>query len=225
MKMKKLILVLIVICLSGSISAQIVSHDSTKTEFKNAVGLDVTALLLQFTNNGSITNYYYQYPDIISYRRFIKSNALKVSLGGYVSNDNGLQNDTLSSKSNRYSVNLRAGYEHYCYLGKRWMYYFGADLLAGYTYTEYRYTWSTTSYRDEKTKINSFGISPVIGVTFKINQRLSIATQASYDVLYSEMASERINTPDNSMYDSKSINKRVNTQFVGPQFVNVRLKF
>lgn len=199
--------------------------DTTKKEFKNVIGVDVTALLRQFFNEGSTTNFYYNYPIVISYRRiFHSNNALRLGIGGYVDAQNGFTNDTIGGNGNRYAFNIRGGYEHYCYLGKRFMYYFGADMIGGYSYVNSEHHWSTTTSSTQTTTISSCGLAPLLGIVFKINDCMSVSTEANYAIVYSHMKDVRLTVPQ-SNYNTRSTNNRTTSEFSGPGFIQLRIKF
>lgn len=222
--MKKQLLIFITATLfSTSVFSQTVSPDTTKKEFKNSIGLDVTYFIRQFTFSNGGPNYYYNFPSILTYRRIIKSNAIRISLGGYVNNNDGIMNDTLKEKNSRSNYNIRLGFERYFYIGKKWMGYFGPDLVAGYTEFGSEHNSPSEKYK-MKQETYSYGISPFLGITFQINSRLSIASEASYDLIYNQLKESR-NWSKDPDRDRLEKNNGITTAFSGPQLINLRLKF
>lgn len=178
--MKKLTLVSSIVLLATFVFGQVVTPpDSTKKEFKNALVIDATGLLQQFFHI-SEGSYFYD-PYILRYKRFFKSNALRINVGGgYHSYDNDITNLTGYKDYNGY-VEFAVGFEHYVYLSKRWNLYFGADAIFDYKVEGYHHHYlDSITYRSSGISYG-YGVSPLLGVQFRINSRLSIATETSYD--------------------------------------------
>lgn len=221
---KKIILTLIALALTSFLFAQTTTSDTTKKEFKNVVALDATGLLRQFFNLNTNSYSYYSYPYIISYKRIFKSNALRISAGGNIYTNNATTNDTLGGKTTRNELNAGIGFEHYSYISKRWNIYFGADAIMNYrNYDHQSYRTATTSYRHIQTEYG-YGASPLLGIQFIINSRLSIATETSYDITFTTTTSSQTETPA-SVYDKKSNSTGIQTQFHAPTGIIFRVLF
>jgi len=220
--MKKIIFTLMAIALTSFLFGQETYQDTTKKEFKNVVGMDATGLLRQFFNLNTTT--YYSYPNIISYKRIFNSNALRISAGGNISTNNDKTNDTLEGKMTRNELNANIGFEHYSYISKRLNLFFGADAIVRYyNYDQLSPRSATTSYRYIQTDYG-YGASPLLGIQFIINSRLSIATEMSYDITFTTTTSSRTETPA-SKYDTKSKGTGIETQFHAPTVIIFRVLF
>jgi hypothetical protein len=220
--MKKILFTLTVITLTTFAFGQVTTPDSTKKEFKNVISIDATGLLKQFLNLSPYTSF--NSPYMISYKRIFKSNAFRIGVGGNIYNNNGTSNDTLKGKQNRIDLNIGVGFEHYSYLSKRWNFYYGADVIVNYTYNNYQSDRTATTSWQQYSTAYGYGVSPLFGVQFKINSRLSIATETSYDVTYTQSEGKSINTPP-SIYDNKTKSTGINSQFNAPTEINIRIKF
>lgn len=198
------------------------SQDTTKKEFNNVIGIDATNFVSRFFNFSSNPSYFNS-PYMISYRRIFKSNALRVSIGGEVLNNKGTRNDTLHPTTTRIALNVGVGFEHYCYLSKRWNFYAGVEAFTAYSYYDGIYPYSTTSYREQSNTSHSFGVSPLIGVHFKINSRLSISTETSYNIAYVLEKSFDIQPPT-TMYDNHSKSSGIETSFYAPTALSFRIQ-
>lgn len=220
--MKKNILTLIAIVLSGILFSQTTTPDTTKKEFKNIIGLDATGLFRQFFNLNSSS--YYSYPYIISYKRVFKNNALRINAGGNIQTTNGTTNDTLKGTTTRNDLFVGIGFEHYSYISKRWNIYFGADAILKYQNYNYKSSrTATTSYQQTQTEYG-YGVSPLVGIQFLINSRLSIATETSYDITYNTTSSSQNNTPA-SINDRRTNSTGISTQFHAPTGIIFRVLF
>lgn len=220
--MKKVFITSIVLLSLTVAHGQTTVPDSTKKEFKNIIAIDATRLLRQFFNFNA--NSYFSTPYMISYKRICKNNAFRIGVGGNFYNNNGTTNDTLASKQTTNDFNVGIGFEHYCYLGTRWNFYFGADAIVNYRYNDYRFSWTaSTAYRRTSTNYG-YGVSPLLGLQFKINSRLSIATETSYDITYTTSKGSTTQTPPSS-YDNHSKSTGIQTTFNAPTTINFRILF
>jgi hypothetical protein len=219
--MKKSILVLAAVIMSAVVLGQTVKQpDQTNKEYKNVLAIDANGLLKQFFNFGQ--NPYFTSPYIIGYKRIFKSNALRIGIGGNISTGKSEFNDTSKNDNKRYNFNIGAGYERYSYISKRWNLYYGADAIFTYEYYDYHSNYSTTTSNKEITKQFGYGVSPFLGIQFRINSRLSISTETSYDIIYACGVSKRTYTPP-SDYDYTSKSSSIQTQFHAPTSIVFRI--
>lgn len=224
--MKKSILTMTMVVFAAFAFGQITKPDSTKNEFKNIIEIDATGLLHQFFfSSGTGGGYYVVTPYMISYKRiFNNNNAIRFGVGGTTYSDNSTQNDTIESSQKRNSFNVGIGIEHYSYLTKRWNFFFGVDAIANYSENETVQGNSSTS-TSTFTQVNyGYGVSPLVGIQFKINSRISISTETRYDIIYTQGNSKRNYTPDSS-FDSKTKSNGIQTTFNAPVNINFRIHF
>ncbi|MCW3105079.1 MAG: hypothetical protein JWO09_3519 [Bacteroidetes bacterium] len=219
--MKKTAIAFIVCMTSVSAFAQTVQADTAKKEFRNIIAINATSLLRQVLPG--MTPLPSSSPNLISYRRIFKSNALRIGLGGNVVSDDQSLTDSTGTTHGNYNAGIRVGYEHYCYLAKKWMWYFGADLTVGHSVNNTTNYNAIATYKSSQTT-NSYGISPFLGVTFNINPRLSIATEANLSIAYVQIKFKESSGPD-PVYERHSGTNRILGQFSEPEFISVRLKF
>ncbi len=220
--MKKTILTLVLIALTTFSFGQLTTPLTTKKEFKNVIGIDATGLLLQFFNLN--TNSYFYYPYMISYKRIFKSNAFRFDVGGNFFNNSETTNDTIGDNRVRNDYNIGIGFEHYSYLSKKWNLFFGADVVLNYTYNDYKYNYTSTLSSRQTTKSFGYGVSPLLGLQFKINSRFSVSTETSYDIIFTSATDSRTQTPT-SIYDENSKSDGLQTQFHAPTTINFRIHF
>jgi hypothetical protein len=217
--MKTSILILLTAVFSISALGQEVKRDTTKKEYKNIIGVDVTGILKQVFNPGSV-NFYYPY--MLTYRRVIKSNAIRFGVGGSFYNSHGTSNDTIKTSTSRNSLNIGLGFEHYCYLGRRWDFYFGVELTAKASSNDNIQSTNNTS-SEYYSFTSSYGLSPLLGIVFKISKRIVIATETSYNVGYfftNTYGSNTLYYPNKQNFSSG-----IQTTFIPPTALNLRFKF
>jgi hypothetical protein len=220
--MKKLILILTLVVLSTSVFSQITKPDTTKKEYKNIIELNVNVLLHQFF---SLTSVYYFNPSyMISYKRIFKNNAIRFGVNGSTSSDNSTQNDTIKSGQKRNSFNAGLGIEHYCYMRKRWNFFFGVDAIAYYSENYYLQGNSSISSYKEIENEYGYGVSPLIGIQFKINSRFSVSTESSYDITYTKGDDKRTETPS-PIYNIHKKSHGIQSAFNAPAGINFQIHF
>ena len=220
--MKPLIFI-VLFFLTTTVFGQGTSIDTTKKEHKNIISVDATGLLRQFFNL-STSNYYPYPPYILTYRRVIRNNAIKLAVGADINIDNGTSNDSLKSSGERNTYNVALGFEHYNYLSKRWTFYYGIDAIAKYSINKTKYPRSTTSYYESYGENKSYGLAPTLGIVFQITNRISMSTETSYDISYVQVTSKQTEFPS-SQYDRKSTNNSIQTTYFPPTALNFRFKF
>lgn len=155
-------------------------HSFFLDDHHHEVGADVTKLLLSAIGNAATL--VQDNPHLISYKyRLANGNALRTGLGLELDNLNrpGTRLDV-----NRQSFSGRLGYEWRKYLEKRWVAFFGLDLLASYS-SENAFTDGNNPAEIIFTN-RQFGGGPVIGLQFALNKRLMIGTEASLYASYQE---------------------------------------
>jgi|GEM_PF-2007516 len=196
--------------------------DTSKKNFNNVIGVDLAALII-LVSNGEGSSYLNQ-PYMLTYRHFFKSNGIRIGIGGNFDKSASENSDSTTTDSERYLVNAGIGYERYVYLSRRWNFYFGADAIFRFEHRSSYDQWNPTSSRNERWEGFGFGVSPVLGIQFKVSQRISLATETSYDVLYYKRMTERYSKP-NSIYDTKSDYWSLKTTYYPPTTVSLRVHF
>lgn len=224
--MKKSISTLVLIVLTTFTFGQITQPDSTKQEFKNIIEVDATGLLKQFLfSSGNGSGYYVVTPYMISYKRiFNNNNAIRFGVGGTNNSENATTNDTIYNNQKNTRFNVGVGIEHYAYLTNRWNFFFGIDAIANFSaYKSEQENSAGNIYENEQTKYG-YGISPLVGIQFKINSRISVTTETRYDIVFSHFENIKTQTLDSS-FDSKTEGKGINTSFNPPVNINFRIHF
>jgi hypothetical protein len=216
-------LLVLLLALSGSIaSGQTVKSDTSSIPRKNLVGLDATSLLRQFFNLN--TQSFYFSPYLISYRRFFKSNALRLHFGGQANKSDNVQNDTMKYSSSMTRLNLAIGFEHFVYLSKKWNFNFGIDAIHYLYNNTFKQPYSSTSYYQQINKESHYGLTPLVGVQFKFNSRLSLTTETRLQFAWYNSTSKTENNsfPSNN---SSSTGQGYQTEFIVPTSLTLNVHF
>ena len=227
--MKNFVIVIAFIAFSVSSVAQ--NTDTTKQDLKNEIGIDATYFIkniLNFGGGGFYPAYYSYYSDnyFISYKRVFKDKAIRFAMGGVFNIDEDI--DGGSSVNNYidkgYKISTRLGFEFRNYFSKRWMFYYGADLLGEYSYGNYYNTGPTYFQPDEISKTVVYGGGPVLGFEFRLNSRLSLSTESSAYYIYSSVDRER-KYRDTPEYNSHTIRNNSSIRLAYPLSIFLKYRF
>lgn len=177
--------------ISGSLSASFAQENSDRSH-NNEFGVDATGFIRQFLNFNSSTGQSTIYEPIyyLTYRRHFPIGNIRFAIGGNFANNeytsNSLPVDTLIYHSNSSSVNARIGWEFTSEISKRWQVFYGVDFRPSYVYFLNEGNYSTSGINryvaKTETKRQVYGGAPLLGFRYRITQRLSVVTEASFSV-------------------------------------------
>lgn len=201
--MKKLILICILVQLAERSTAQGTSDRPVDT-LRNEIGIDITGFVKQFLTFNSdqyVAAYVPQY--FFSYRRQFGRSNLRLGLGGnfrYRPLTGFSETNPEEFFYQSYSVDLRIGYEHTTAMGRRWQLFYGADFRPSFVYVknDAQYANGPVIYGSESHSM-VWGIAPILGVRFKVTDRISIITETNFSVNFVETYEQGIHrqrTPD-----------------------------
>ena len=120
----------------------------------------------------------------LTYKRHFEKISLRAGIG--VRSSSSERDPTVSwddgkIKTESRDIDYRLGIEWNSLIGKKWNFYYGIDFRH---FDEYRYNDSNhynAGYRHgSKRKEQTFGLAPLMGIEFKINDRISLQTEASF---------------------------------------------
>lgn len=203
------------------------SKDNSNKKHLNELGIDMTPFIKFYVNFSDHYNYYYAPTYMLTYRRYLCNSNLRSALGG---------NYSLSSAPSAYNgdslninyqvkfstINFKLGYEFYQNLSKQWQVFYGADFSTFFTNNKNDVQFFNGGYATGVNNITKgFGLIPVLGIRFKMNNRLSLITESSIVFQYSENHSQRTYSPIHGAYppksnDPKVVKKTFSTSFSSP---------
>jgi len=221
--MKKSILLTAFISLL-SITFSQVKSDTNKI-YHNEFGIDVTGFARQFLTfgqNPASNNVIYY----LTYRRMFSSGNIRSGLGADF-RQKKLRNPYNSLDSNKYNLsilnlNYRIGWEFVSELSKRWQVYYGLDFKLNTNSDKNDASITSNSYiTGIYSSYQMYGISPLVGFRFRLNERLSLTTEASFSIFYSEYKEKRTFKPQSSVFAEvpdqiKPTSKEIYTSFSQP---------
>lgn len=148
--------------------------------------------------------------------------ALRIGAGAKVSMRNEQQFST-SLKSGENAVNLRVGYEGRSYLSRRWMVYYGVDVVGGY-FDRASVSSAGGDVISARDKGFSIGAGPVYGLQFGLGHRLHIGFEGSlyaYESISTKSTTFQVNQDLNTESDIKAFH----ADLAVPKWLYVIIKF
>jgi hypothetical protein len=181
--MKTIILVL-ALC---SIATSAYSQDEFETENKNELGLDVTGFIRFFTQFQASNDFNYQPTYYLTYRRLFENGNIRFGIGGdYDQFENTTPlTDSLTFLNKSSALSTRIGWEWKTKLSKRWSAYYGGDFRFTHSSGDNEAVFFNGGYAvGNEFTANTLGLSPILGFRFKLNDRISLLTEASLSFNY-----------------------------------------
>jgi len=184
--MKTKIAGIVMICFC---SMYVHGQDSTANRIakkhKNQIGVDMTVLIRQFfhlDNSAYPTKYIPEY--FATYRRHLKNGNIRFAFSLLLYGKDDHQTDTTTLKPRKQEYNYRIGYEWISDINKRWQLFYGVDFKNDIVndYNEFDYQ-NDGWRRGHDNSTITYALSPMLGIRFKFNDRISILTETSLDFL------------------------------------------
>lgn len=187
--MKKLLTICLFsfFCLTANYAQEVDKNQNFKHEF----GLDITDLMRQFLFSSGgffpvsqgVTESY-----TLSYRLMYKDKLnLRLGVGGNLRN--GDQNiDTLNFDIGSKAIRYRIGIDRIQPISKRWEAYYGIDFFQELREENNSFTNSNNNNNYIRNRVNSenrYGVSPLLGIRFRFNDRVGLQTSLNAEIYQS----------------------------------------
>jgi hypothetical protein len=190
--MKSILLSILLLCGAASGFAQAFSPTDT-LRYRNEVGLDATAFIKNILDFDDASGPAYTPTYYITYRRYIGRGALRAGIGGGFSSGDreeaaeqtGSADNMTEAKYETRQLEARLGYEFYTPLARRWQLYYGADarVARGHSRSEeLSVSGVTETERTFESHLSSYGVAPLLGVRFRLTNRISLRTETSFAI-------------------------------------------
>lgn len=181
--MKKALLII-------SILFPVIGFSQTESEvktYKNEFGIDATSFILRFMKfNFSEDQYIQTY--YLTYRRKFDVGNLRAGIGGYMQDEDKRSvyaEDINQYKFNSFNFNFRLGWEWKNEISKRWQVFYGCDFRPSYLQTkDDAPSWNAGYANGYELELTNYGIAPLLGFRFRLNDRLSLSTETSLSFNY-----------------------------------------
>lgn len=181
--MKKSKLLLLIILSNFQILAQhLSSQNDSAGKYKNEFGLDITGTIRFFTKLQSSSDYFYVPTYYLTYRRYMDKGNIRFGMGGEAITQElpSPYNDSTVYKSNSSSLDSRFGWEFKSDLSKRWQAHYGLDFRFSMGNEKNEANYFNGGYANGyESHFSILGLAPVLGFRFKLNERISLLTEAN----------------------------------------------
>jgi hypothetical protein len=184
-------------------------EEKQETIYKNEFGVDATGFIKYFlTFNQTVPSEQYSPIYYLTYRRKLKAGNIRSALGGNYEHLNRpalYPTDSNTYFYDSYSLNFRLGWEFYNNIGKKSQVYYGVDFRPSISNIKNEAQWFTAGYASGYEKRNQYyGIVPLFGYRFKLNDRISLTAETSFSLIWSISDQRNFSTPTSSAYPAIS---------------------
>ncbi len=177
--MKNAILIIALFgCFILSSSFVYAQEEASEKAYKTEVGLNVSNFVKSFLSLNTQTI------QASPYFVVVKHKSLRFHLGLQANDGQNFFDDTNNISNNRNILfDFKAGFERREMVAKKWIFHYGLDLVGNYGYN--RLTTITAIDQIKNTTEAAYaGLSPFLGLQFKINHRLKVLTEANWVIAY-----------------------------------------
>lgn len=217
--MKKLVILTMALCVATSSFSQ----DLADKEYKNEIGFDLTPLVKQFLTFND--NYYTPDPFYLMYRRHLGNTTLRAGIGGSHLTEEQIPDDTTTWSSSANILDFRLGIEKKTDFAKKWQFFYGLDLFTNIFRNQRDYQYSNAGQAvgfDDKT--TQYGLAPLLGLRFKLNERLCLTTETSYRFYSYNRVDKTVYDPDTNL-NTESKTNGTRAAFNAPTSVFITFDF
>lgn len=175
--MKNTILIMgMLVLTSFSLKAQ--DEETSNKNYDTEIGLNVSNFIKSFLSLNTQTI------QTSPYFIVAKHKSLRVHLG-LKGNDGQNFLDDSNSINNRRDLefDLKVGFEKRQDVGSHWIFHYGLDLVGSYQYNRLK-TNTAIDEIENVTEAAYAGVSPFLGLQFKINKRLKLLTESNWIIAY-----------------------------------------
>lgn len=169
------------------VSFTVVSQDNFETDNKNELGLDVTGFIRFFTQFQQSNDFAYNPTYYLTYRRYFSPGNIRFGIGGDYDRFEVSTplTDSLTFYNTESAITMRVGWEWKTELGKRWQAYYGADFRYIHSSGDIEANFFNGGYAEGiEYKARTLGLSPILGFRFRLNDRISLITEASLSIYH-----------------------------------------
>ena len=161
------------IILTSTVFAQ--ESETPQPKTTHEIGVNFTFFVKTFLSLNNSNSNNISTPYALSYKLLRNNNGMRFGVGGIfnetIQKD---ERDTTELSTKNTSFDFRLGYERQVPVTKRWLTYFGWDILYGLGNTS-----SETESVNTKETTQTIGTGPVIGIQFNINKKIKLFTESS----------------------------------------------
>ncbi|MCI5058399.1 MAG: hypothetical protein MRY83_19970 [Flavobacteriales bacterium] len=206
---------------------------SDENLMKNEIGTDITVLIdqiLSFDDDPFVAPYLSTYQ--LTYKRHFNRFSARFAIGGNTSSDDAID-DTSGEvyQRTRQDINYRIGVEKHLELSKKWNFYYGLDFRHSINNANNPFHFQNGGWRrGYDRKSYTVGIAPIIGIDFRISDRVALQTEANFVAYLTKLTEQPIimqisEDPSQDMPSTDLIEDRSSgTNFNAPNFLVLTIR-
>jgi len=178
--MKKILLsICLLLLMTVTVAAQKTNKkQKEKTDFKHEIGFNMTQLLANLFGQERENNE--RFSLVYKYHTSPKF-AFRAGIGCRVVNGTQTINDTDQRNNTMQVIKGRIGLERRREIANKWTLFFGIDAIA--SYDARKTTFDSNFDKVVSSVIESrYGLSPLLGLEFKINERIRLSAELTYSI-------------------------------------------
>jgi hypothetical protein len=163
---------MLILCFPFLLQAQDVQKKSLE------IGLDISRAVSIFNGNRTASGEFV-------FRKPYNKSAIRARLGmSFGLTDQTANMDMNTSNSSRSNIYMGIGYERHVFLIEKWTLYYGGE-LGSFSDRSHAKQEIPTQNRYADSFINTQGasLSPILGIRFKVNDRISFATESRFSLV------------------------------------------
>lgn len=198
--MKKISLIIISVFICRMAMSQTPKQKTDSIKYRHEFGLDITNFIKTSQTQLYLPIYY------LTYRYHFKKSNIRAAIGGAYKKTNAKSSTSnpVRLTSIEKSIDFRVGYELVYKISKRFNMFYGLDFRPSITNNRKYNPYASSGYfQGTQTNTKIIGFAPLLGIKFKINDRISLTSEASFTLNYSEEFSKRIYKPISDQYPTK----------------------
>jgi hypothetical protein len=160
---------------------------------KHEIGTDITALIQRLFNfNRSDIDPFFSAAYQITYKRHFGNFSFRTGIGGSTFSsdiENNFSEETL--KRTGQSIDYRLGIEKGMEIGTRWNFYYGLDFVHSISNSRNDSNFQSGGWRHGSVRKGStLGVSPLLGLEFKISERIALQTEANFIAFFRKITNQ-----------------------------------
>lgn len=162
----------------GHSSYLMAQNEEAVQSYQTEVGLNVSNFVKSFLSLNTQTI------QASPYFVIVKRKSLRLHLGLRANDGQNFFDESNNiTDSRRLQFDFKAGVERKQNVAQKWIFHYGLDLVGSYQYNRFNTLTAIDEIKDQ-TEAAYAGISPFLGLQFKINNRLKVLTEANWVIAY-----------------------------------------
>jgi len=202
------------------------SAQSQSQTYNNELGVDVTSLVGRLMGTGYGGGVY-----DFTYKKHFEKVTMRFGLGIFSTFSEREEFEIIGS-DDQFNLSARVGVEKAFTVTPNWNVFYGFDVRYSLSSSTYEYVYGDGEYQIERNfASNSVGFAPIVGLEYRVNNRISIRTEASavasfFEIDNTYQVNQLVDDPERSVPNFSDVERRgTSFRFNSPSFLVLTYKF